>query len=253
MLTHPARSRSMLHLLLLGLLALSVLHVLDRRQLLARGREDWAIDAIAQGSHFLLIPFVQAAVVYPLLALTAPGLKSSLEIGWPAAIVANMLIDYGWYWNHRLFHAQTPLWRLHSVHHESERLDILATPRNSLVSPFLMVYFWLQPVAVFLARDPAPFLTVAGFGLLVNFWGHTQLNLRRGSLLRRCLSTFLIQPEDHYWHHSAEGNTYCNFATVFNFWDRLHGTWHQPDIAPARLGFPLVDQPFWRRLVLPHG
>lgn len=112
-----------------------------------------------------------------------------------------------------------------------------------------MVYFWLQPLVIFPAVDPIPFLTIAGLGLLVNFWGHTTFNLPRHSSLRKVLSLFLIQPEDHFWHHSTQ-NTYCNFATVFNFWDKLHGTWHQPHEAPTKLGFAL-NQPLWRKLFFP--
>jgi sterol desaturase/sphingolipid hydroxylase (fatty acid hydroxylase superfamily) len=239
----------MIYIFVLGLLTASLVHPAERRHIGRRSLEDSMIDASSLLVHFLLIPLVQAAVVYKAFSIVIPGLKGSVPLGWGLAILANMLIDYGWYWNHRLLHAQSPLWNLHKVHHASGHLDVLATPRNSAVSPLFMVYFWAQPLAIYLARDPVPFLAVAGFGLFVNFWGHTGLNLPRNSLLRKIASLAIIQPEDHFWHHSAK-NSYCNFATVFNFWDKLHGTWHQPNEAPGELGYEL-KLPVWKKILLP--
>lgn len=239
----------MLYVSLALLLAVSFVLPNERKNLTSRSLSDWLIDGGSLITHFLVLPIAQVFIVYRLYAFILPEFKGTVSLGWVAAIGANMVVDYAWYWNHRLFHAQGPLWNLHAVHHEPKKLDILASSRNTLWSPMVMVYFWLQPLAIFLAQDPAPFLTVAGVGLLINFWGHTNLNLPRNSVLRKIASTFLIQPEDHFWHHSAQ-NTYCNFATVFNFWDKLHGTWHQPHQAPGKLGFEL-KLPTWKKLSFP--
>ena len=128
-------------------------------------------------------------------------------------------------------------------------MDALASQRNSVWSFPFMVYFWVTPLVLYLAKDPAPFLTLAGCCVLINFWGHTRLGFGANSRIERVLSWAIIQPEDHFWHHSVE-NSYCNFATVFNFWDKLHGTWQRTGAMPEKLGFD-SDMPLWRKIFFP--
>ncbi len=116
---------------------------------------------------------------------------------------------------------------------------------------FSGVYFWLIPLFIFIAKDPFPFLFVTGFSLVINFWGHTHFNLPKDSSVRKLASLFLIQPKDHYWHHSSD-QTYCNFGTVYNFWDRFHHTWYSSEEVPQRLGFRL-SYSLSRKIFLPKN
>jgi sterol desaturase/sphingolipid hydroxylase (fatty acid hydroxylase superfamily) len=234
---------------LLILLLFILLHAQSRAELRARTTQDWLLDGVSLGCFFIIMPVLQVLLGYQLYALLVPKLRGTLELSWGMSVLIYALIDYAWYWNHRLFHAQTPLWNLHAVHHEAERLDIFASQRNSVWSFLFMTYFWLTPLVSFVAKDPAPFLILSALGMLINFWGHTLLDLPKDSMPRRLLSLAIIQPEDHFWHHSEE-NPYCNFATVFNFWDKLHGTWYQPNVGPKHLGFR-SKLPLWRKLIFP--
>lgn len=216
-----------------------------------RNTADWILDGISLLNHFVILPMLQVSIVFPLLYLLVPNLKGTVEIGWGLAIAANMLIDYGWYWNHRFFHARTRLWSLHAVHHEPQELDIFKTSRNTFWSPVLMVYFWMIPLFIFLAQDPFPFLFMAGVSLVINFWGHTHFNIPENTVARKIASSFLIQPKDHYWHHSSE-QTYCNFGTIYNFWDRIHGTWYASEAVPQKLGFKL-NYSLSRKIFLPKN
>ncbi len=238
-----------IYFVLIGMLVLSLVTQTERLKIKNRKASDWALDLTSLTVHFLVIPVLQVAVVYKLYEYFIPQFKGSIQIGWGLALMATLLVDYGWYWNHRLFHARTPLWNLHAVHHAPKNLDILASSRNTIWSPFFMVYFWLTPLILFLAVNPAPFLTLAGFGLFINFWGHTGFDLRQGSWPERMLSLAIIQPRDHHWHHSAE-NPHCNFATVFNLWDKAHGTWHAPGYSARTLGFDL-PMSLWRQMLFP--
>jgi alkylglycerol monooxygenase len=237
------------HLAILGLVAFTFLHRESRTIAFQRTFEDWILDILSLLNHFLLLPLIQGSLVYWLYSSAIPHLKGSLEMGWITALGASMLIDYAWYWNHRAFHAQTKFWNLHAVHHAPKELDVFASSRNSLISPIFMVYMWIIPLVIFLAKDPVPFLTFSGISLIINFWGHTHFNTPRNSFLQRSMSFIFIQPEDHFWHHSTD-NSYCNFGTVFNFWDKIHGTWNQPKRAPSQLGFD-HDLPLWRKLFFP--
>lgn len=239
------------HYALFLLFALSLATPLGRNALFRRKGDDWALDASSLAVHFFAIPALQLVIAFPFYSWLIPNLKGQLDLGWGLAIALNALIDYGWYWNHRLFHARTWFWNLHAVHHAPDQLDLLMSPRNSVWSPLFMVYFWFIPLFLYLAANPIPFLGAAGFSLIVNFWGHTALDFPPGSLPQRILNQFLIQPKDHHWHHSAE-NPHCNFGTVYNFWDRMHGTWQASDRAPTRLGFDL-KLPTWKKIFYPVG
>jgi sterol desaturase/sphingolipid hydroxylase (fatty acid hydroxylase superfamily) len=162
-----------------------------------------------------------------------------------------MLIDYAWYWNHRLLHSRTMLWNFHMVHHAADHLDVLASARNSFWSPVLMVYMWSFSLILFLAKSPTNFLLIASFGLIINFRGHTNFNFKRDGVINKVISQVFITPLDHFWHHSTE-NSYCNFGTFFNFWDRIHGTFHSPDQLPKKLGFP-INMKTWKQLFFPFN
>lgn len=181
-----------------------------------------------------------------------PTFKGLIEIPWWSAFLLNILvIDYAWYWNHRLFHAQTPLWNLHGTHHSAKHLDVLATARNAFWSPFFMVYIWLNALGIFLLKDPTWFLSGGAVGAALNLWGHTSFGPKPGSLAYKILGVALITPHDHFWHHSEE-NPHGNFGTVFNFWDKMHATWYNPGHAPKNLGFHFKDTA-WREFFLPFG
>jgi sterol desaturase/sphingolipid hydroxylase (fatty acid hydroxylase superfamily) len=96
---------------------------------------------------------------------------------------------------------------------------------------------WSFSLILFLVKNPENFLIFAGIGLIINFWGHTNLNFKKHGVINKLISKVFITPLDHFWHHSTE-NSYCNFGTFFNFWDRIHGTFYSPDSLPKKLGFP---------------
>ncbi|MBC7396476.1 MAG: sterol desaturase family protein [Bdellovibrionales bacterium] len=241
-------------MLLAALLGLSLLNTKTLETFKRRKKHEWIIDAVSLGCYFILVPAAQIAIGYSIYAFLIPQFKGALILGWMGSLFALLITDYIWYWNHRLFRAQTPLWRLHTVHHESKELDFFASQRNSVWSFPFMIYFWVSRLILFLAKDPFPFLTLASVGALINFWGHTNLFVAPG-LTKRIFSLFLIQPENHFWHHSAE-NPNCNFATLFNFWDKLHGNWYSPGTLPTQLGYE-SKMPLWRKVIFPvdanHG
>lgn len=206
-----------------------------RRGALQRRPEDWIIEGASLLMHFWILPAVQVLFVYQLYRLLIPSWEGGLALPAWTGVLFYPVIDYAWYWNHRLFHSQTRWWNLHAVHHSAKHLDVFATARNSLGSHFLMVYFWFLSLGAFLLRDVTIFLGVATLGAMVNFWGHTSFGPTPGTRVYKILSYFLITPHDHYWHHSTE-RANCNFGTVFNVWDRIHGTWFSPNHEPKSLG-----------------
>lgn len=220
----------------------------ERKKMQSKNISDWITDLTSLAVHFFVIPGIQVIVVYGLLDYLVPQWKGILPSNFWIALGLNLLLDYAWYWNHRILHAQTPLWNLHKTHHAPESLDVFVTSRNALVTHFLMVYFWFIGGATYLLQDPTLFLGIAAIGSVINFWGHTSFALPCESTVNKILSAVIVTPREHHWHHSQE-NPNCNFATVFTFWDRMHKTMHCKSDLPAAYGEPskktVWNQLFW--------
>lgn len=86
--------------------------------------------------HFVIIPALQTLTVFRLPDAFASQAKGSVQIGWVAALVAYLLIDYGWFWNHRAFHglfladSRRSLFR-----HLRTRREFLGPDSRNLASP----------------------------------------------------------------------------------------------------------------------
>src|SRR5690349_14300648 len=76
---------------------------------------------------FLLGGALNALVAPPVSAWAARHRLLDLASLGPVAgtLIGIVVVDFAGYWWHRLRHAWGPLWRLHQLHHSSERLDAI--------------------------------------------------------------------------------------------------------------------------------
>jgi len=158
-------------------------------------------------------------------------------------ILAAVLWDFCYYWNHRFGHEVSVLWAAHAVHHQSEEYN-LSTALRQTSSSFL--FGWIFYVPLFLIGIPADVLiTVAAINLIYQFWVHTRYIDRLGVLDR-----ILVTPSNHRVHH-AQNENYIdkNYGGIFVLWDRLFGTFAaENDADPVIFGIrkPLANwNPVW--------
>jgi len=229
-----------LYSFLICLLAFTLTSKLSKEQFKLRSNDDWLLDLTSLAMHSIILPFLNIILLYALLDTLIPSLKATVDFGWPGAILFHVLLDYAWYWNHRIFHGKTWLWNFHKVHHAPKSLDILKTPRNSVLSHFMMVYWWFIGLATYVALDPECVIIIGSFSVMINFWGHSPFDFHKDNKFGKIFSMIFITPKDHHWHHSTE-NPRCNFATVYTFWDRLHGTLQRDGEFPKSYGFATKD------------
>jgi sterol desaturase/sphingolipid hydroxylase (fatty acid hydroxylase superfamily) len=145
------------------------------------------------------------------------------------ALVAIVVIDFLIYWVHRLRHQWRPLWRLHQLHHSAERLDVAGAfyfhPLESLLAAFVTTF-----LAAVLVGVSVPAAAIAGdFGFLVAVFTHANLRTPRW------LGWVVQRPEAHAVHHQRGVHAY-NYGGLA-LWDRLFGTYRNPDARPAQQGF----------------
>lgn len=220
-----------------------------RARLRAKSRADWFLDLANLSIQGTLIPLLQVSVATALLPWLVPSLHGRLPLGfWGGLAVELLVVDYLYYWNHRLLHSRA-LWPIHLIHHSVTEMDVFATSRNTLWSSFLIVYLYLHALLLFLLDDPSGVLLGAALTASLDLWKHSELH--PPAWLGRLLGFALILPVEHAWHHAAAAPA-GNYGANFKLWDRLHGTWLPRAEGPAALGLD-PGLGVWRRLLWPFA
>jgi sterol desaturase/sphingolipid hydroxylase (fatty acid hydroxylase superfamily) len=149
---------------------------------------------------------------------------------------ALLIVELVGYWSHRMMHTVPALWRLHRVHHSSERMDWLAAAHLHPFDGSLGRLLAVIPLA-YLGYSRATFGGALVLLQLHAIFQHANLRVRFGPL-----RSVISSPQFHHWHHTNDAQARDrNFAGLFPWIDVLFGTFHLPDRAwPATYG---VDDP----------
>ncbi|HUF04493.1 MAG TPA: sterol desaturase family protein [Aridibacter sp.] len=126
--------------------------------------------------------------------------------------------DFAYYWFHRFSHEVRFLWNFHVVHHSSEQYNLSVAVRQSWFSGVSHWIFYI-PLA-FLGFPFAAFVFMHGLNLIYQFWIHTELVGRMGSL------EWVFNTPSHHRVHHGVNDRYLdrNYAGIFIIWDRMFGT-----------------------------
>jgi sterol desaturase/sphingolipid hydroxylase (fatty acid hydroxylase superfamily) len=138
-----------------------------------------------------------------------------------------LLVEFVYYWHHRLTHRVRWFWATHSVHHSSNELMLASavrlgwTGRLGGAIAFFTTLIWIgfPPQAVF---------GLVAAGLLWQFWLHADWLPRLGPL-----EWVLNTPTHHRVHHASNPEYLdCNYGSTLIVFDRLFGTFValRPDI-----------------------
>lgn len=173
----------------------------------------------------------------------------------PEAIVAMPLLlrllcyfliaDFGHYWIHRLMHHRY-LWRIHKWHHAPTYMYWLAgvrgtIPQQTIVNlPYIFAYSFLNLSPWWME------LAIGAFNGLQNDWMHMNVTWRSN-----WLEWFVVTPRYHHIHHSNKPEHYmANLAALFTIWDRLFGTYVDPEEVKEELSFGIGEDVPLVRLAL---
>ncbi|MBF5004084.1 lysoplasmalogenase family protein [Diaphorobacter caeni] len=141
----------------------------------------------------------------------------------PGWLIALVLYDFLYYWNHRMGHEVGVLWAAHVVHHQSQQYNLSTALRQPSTYALLSWLFYL-PMAL-VGVPPLVFVVVGLIDLLYQFWVHTEQVRRLGWFDR-----WFCAPSNHRVHH-AVNDQYIdkNYGGILILWDRLFGTFKQED------------------------
>lgn len=169
---------------------------------------------------------------------------------WAQVLLAGAILDLGLYAMHRASHAHGFLWRLHAIHHSSERLYWLNGGRRHPLSALVLA---APGLAVLFALGATPIAVGAWMSFMsVHLaFQHANLDYRLGPLRH-----LLAVAEMHRWHHKrAFEDAQVNYGEVFLIWDRLFGTFHDaphiPALGEVGLHDNRVPERYWAHLVWP--
>lgn len=141
-------------------------------------------------------------------------------------LLAVLVADFVYYWEHRLSHEIRLLWISHAVHHSAPIMNTAVAyrfgvfdPLISLVSTLALVLIGFEPIMAFFGQVVV---------LAYQVWIHTETIGRLG-VLDRIVNT----PSNHRVHHGADEKYLDrNYGAILMLWDQLFGTYQREEETP---------------------
>lgn len=219
--------------LLLGLsLPLLILEVIQLRKQGALSKQR-ILGMLSNFSLFFPLVFFQsilAASVYRLYLFFSGFQIWQVGVSWWSLLGCLMVIDFLYYWEHRIVHKVRALWEIfHSVHHSGEHFDQTVGTRISFLDNLYTPFFYLP--AIVIGFDLELVLVCMTLMLTYQQWIHTEW-IQKIPGMEGIFNT----PSSHRVHHGRNG-IYLdkNFGGILILWDRLFGT-YQPETEKVEYG-----------------
>jgi len=202
---------------------------------------NWRVDAVTLKADLLHTIFSTGGVQVIFEAATAGALVAAAEhlptaaTTWPSGlpmvaqlVLALVVVEFGTYWVHRWFHVVDVGWRIHSLHHSSGQMYILASARNHPLAVLLMSAAQLTPLLLAGVGDEVIALAAA-FTAVHGMIQHANIEMRPGPL-----HWFFSAPDLHRWHHAvAIEDANANYGNNLIVWDVVFGTRFLPVDRPV--------------------
>ena len=153
--------------------------------------------------------------------------------------------DFGLYWVHRLMHTK-PVWRIHRWHHSPTSLYWLSGIRATI--PHIALFNLTYVIALPLLHEASAwaFQVIMVEHIMRNNWMHLNVTWRSS-----WLEWVFVTPRYHQIHHSTDpAHQRTNLGALLTIWDRLFGTYYNPDDVRGELSFGLAERVPPVRLVI---
>lgn len=140
-----------------------------------------------------------------------------------------LVMDFAYYWKHRIEHQIGFLWAQHAVHHSSSEFNFT----TSLRLPWVGSYINWGPFAVVAMLGFSPAYIVLGYKLILSYQYlvHTRLVKKLG-FLEKILNT----PSNHRVHHGKNPQYVDkNYGGILIIWDIIFKT-YEPEVEEVEYG-----------------
>jgi sterol desaturase/sphingolipid hydroxylase (fatty acid hydroxylase superfamily) len=194
---------------------------------------DWLLNITGLFIQGVVIPLAGILLAYFLFPMFPFLKQGAIPLNFWGAFALNfVVIDFAYYWQHRWFHGNSTLWKLHVCHHSSPRVDIWATSRNNLWVNFLFVYLLLNPLLGFLCQNHEGFFAGAMVTASLDIIRHSNIDFQKlpGQSYFKKWGSIFVMPWMHHSHHNMLKIPH-NFGANLIIWDKLFNTFND-ELAP---------------------
>lgn len=192
-----------------------------------RYRKAVPLDVVALAVYLFAMVPAAAWVTGPAYGYVryVPWLSALRGVWLPLRVVMFYLAaDLGSYWMHRLMHTRH-VWRAHRWHHSPTQLYWLAGVRSTIPQQILFNLPYIAAVPLLVGAPAWIVPAMVAQGVVQNHWMHMNVSWRSNWIER-----VLVTPRYHHIHHSTHAELHDgNYGAVFSIWDRLFGTYIDPD------------------------
>jgi sterol desaturase/sphingolipid hydroxylase (fatty acid hydroxylase superfamily) len=171
------------------------------------------LDLAIRGGYLVILTFIYQ---YQFITINEPVLYWGLLF---------LLVDFQFYWLHRLEHFCRLFWAAHVTHHSAEHMNLTVGFRASLMRPLYDIFFFL-PLPL-LGFKPIEILLMYSICQIWAVFVHTEIVRKLG-----WLEYAFVTPSHHRVHH-ASNDRYIdkNMGMVLILWDKMFGTF-QKELTP---------------------
>ncbi|HEU5148177.1 MAG TPA: sterol desaturase family protein [Chryseosolibacter sp.] len=139
-----------------------------------------------------------------------------------------LLVDFAYYWAHRMSHEVNLFWGGHVVHHQSEEYNLSVALRQSSLQ-IVWTFAFNLPIAL-LGYNTVDFVLISALNTLYQFWIHTETIGK----LPRWIELVFNTPSHHRVHHGRNPKYIDkNHAGSLIIWDRMFGTFQAEEEKPT--------------------
>ncbi len=132
-----------------------------------------------------------------------------------------LIVDFFYYWFHRLQHTNSFLWEQHKFHHSETSLNVTSTRRVHWLEEPLVMAFIVIPMSLLFRIEPIEAGFLAFIEILWLQFIHLNLRLELG-----VFNSVIVGPQHHRIHHSCQPqHINKNFAVFFPIWDIVFGSY----------------------------
>ncbi|MEM8690832.1 MAG: sterol desaturase family protein [Pseudomonadota bacterium] len=205
--------------------------VIEIAEMLFKGsfRTKTLLEMLASASTQIPSILVEAFILtgaFGLYWIIAYWVPWDVPVTWWSLLLAVLLADITYYWEHRIAHEVRLLWTQHAVHHSSRDLNMVTGIRFGPLEGVWSLVAHVPLALLGFAPEVILFSIIAV--LAYQTWLHTELIGKLG-LLERVLNT----PSHHRVHHgSDEKYLDKNYGGILIVWDRIWGTFQVEEETP---------------------
>jgi sterol desaturase/sphingolipid hydroxylase (fatty acid hydroxylase superfamily) len=180
-------------------------------------------ETLANVSNFVIWKFVfftvGAGVQIWILSKIEGYVPWKFSQGWYTLPAALLVVDFSYYWKHRMEHEVSFLWAQHHVHHSSPEFNLSTSLRLPWIGSYFVWPFFIP--AIFLGFGAVEVIAAYQLLLAYQYFVHTEF-VRKLGVLEYVINT----PSNHRVHHGRnERYLDKNYGGILIIWDRLFGSY----------------------------